>query len=64
MFLAHTRLDLAYALSVVSQYMHNPGEQHMNQCFQNRNGDRTGKVTGSRFTGRTGSRTAIELVMS
>ncbi|RVW98124.1 Retrovirus-related Pol polyprotein from transposon RE1 [Vitis vinifera] len=30
MYLAHTRLDLAYALSVVSQYMHNPGEQHMN----------------------------------
>ncbi|RVX03734.1 Retrovirus-related Pol polyprotein from transposon RE1 [Vitis vinifera] len=27
---AHTRPDLAYALSVVSQYMHNPGEQHMN----------------------------------
>ncbi|RVX15047.1 hypothetical protein CK203_007806 [Vitis vinifera] len=26
MYLAHTRLDLAYALSVVSQYMHNPGE--------------------------------------
>ncbi|RVW74734.1 Retrovirus-related Pol polyprotein from transposon TNT 1-94 [Vitis vinifera] len=30
MYLAHTRPDLAYALSVVSQYMHNPGEQHMN----------------------------------
>ena len=30
MYLVHTRLDLAYALSVVSQYMHNPGEQHMN----------------------------------
>ena len=29
-YLAHTRLDLAYALSVVSQYMHNPEEQHMN----------------------------------
>ncbi|KAL6316022.1 hypothetical protein AAG906_015438 [Vitis piasezkii] len=27
---AHTRPDVAYALSVVSQYMHNPGEQHMN----------------------------------
>ena len=26
MYLAHT----SYALSVVSQYMHNPGEQHMN----------------------------------
>ncbi|RVW38985.1 Retrovirus-related Pol polyprotein from transposon RE1 [Vitis vinifera] len=30
MYLAHTRPDLAYALSVVSQYMYNPGEQHMN----------------------------------
>ena len=30
MHLALTRLDLAYALSVVSQYMHNPREQHMN----------------------------------
>ncbi|RVW46696.1 Retrovirus-related Pol polyprotein from transposon RE1 [Vitis vinifera] len=30
MYLAHTRPDLAYALSVVSHYMHNPGEQHMN----------------------------------
>ncbi|RVX23542.1 Retrovirus-related Pol polyprotein from transposon RE1 [Vitis vinifera] len=30
MYLAHTIPDLAYALSVVSQYMHNPGEQHMN----------------------------------
>ncbi|RVW40937.1 Retrovirus-related Pol polyprotein from transposon RE2 [Vitis vinifera] len=30
MYLAHTKPDLAYALSVVSQYMHNPGDQHMN----------------------------------
>ncbi|RVW46634.1 Retrovirus-related Pol polyprotein from transposon RE1 [Vitis vinifera] len=30
MYLAYTRPDLAYALSVVSQYMHNPREQHMN----------------------------------
>ena len=30
MYFAHTILDLAYALSVVSQFMHNPGEQHMN----------------------------------
>jgi len=30
MYLAHTRPDLTYALSVVSQYMHNPGEKHMN----------------------------------
>ncbi|WJZ95037.1 hypothetical protein VitviT2T_013834 [Vitis vinifera] len=29
MYLAHTRPDLVYALSVVSQYMHNLGEQHM-----------------------------------
>ena len=31
MYLAHTRPDLAYALSIVSQFMHNPGEQHMNE---------------------------------
>ena len=30
MYLAHTRSDLAYALSIVSQFMHNPEEQHMN----------------------------------
>ncbi|KAK3007174.1 hypothetical protein RJ639_016566 [Escallonia herrerae] len=34
MYLAHTRLDLAYALSIVSQYMHNPGEQHMNAVLR------------------------------
>ena len=26
MYLAHTRPHLAYALSIVSQFMHNPGE--------------------------------------
>lgn len=30
-YLAHTRPDLAYALSIVRQFMHNPGEQHMNE---------------------------------
>ena len=30
MYLAHTRSDLAYALSVVSQFMHPPSEEHMN----------------------------------
>ncbi|KAL6323336.1 hypothetical protein AAG906_029343 [Vitis piasezkii] len=30
MYLAHTRPDLAYALSVVSQFMHSPSEEHMN----------------------------------
>ena len=30
MYLAHTRPNLAYALSIVSQFMNNPGEQHMN----------------------------------
>ncbi|WJZ96753.1 hypothetical protein VitviT2T_015406 [Vitis vinifera] len=34
MYLAHTRPDLAYALSIVSQYMHNPGEQHMNAVMR------------------------------
>jgi len=30
MYLAHTRPDLAYVLSIISQFMHNPCEQHMN----------------------------------
>ena len=30
MYLTHTRTDLTYALSIVSQFMHNSGEQHMN----------------------------------
>ena len=30
MYLTHTRPDLAYALSVVSQFMHSPSEEHMN----------------------------------
>ena len=30
MYLAHIRSDLAYALSVVCQFMHNLDEQHMN----------------------------------
>ncbi|RVX19140.1 Retrovirus-related Pol polyprotein from transposon RE1 [Vitis vinifera] len=34
MYLAHARPDLAYALSVVSQYMHNTGEQHMNAVMR------------------------------
>ena len=28
-YLSHTRLDIAYAVSVVSQFMHNPSEDHM-----------------------------------
>ncbi|XP_073130887.1 secreted RxLR effector protein 161-like [Henckelia pumila] len=34
MYLAHTRPDLAYSLSVVSQFMQNPGEQHMNAVMR------------------------------
>ena len=34
MYLAHTRLDLAYALSIVSQFMQNLGEQHMNAIMR------------------------------
>ncbi|KAL5548419.1 hypothetical protein UlMin_003650 [Ulmus minor] len=34
MYLAHTRPDLAYALSIVSQFMHNPGEKHMNAVMR------------------------------
>ncbi|XP_021802757.1 uncharacterized protein LOC110746827, partial [Prunus avium] len=28
-YLAHTRPDIAYAMSVVSQFMHSPSEDHM-----------------------------------
>jgi hypothetical protein len=28
-YLSHTRLDIAYAVSVVSQFMHNPSKSHM-----------------------------------
>ncbi|XP_026398397.1 uncharacterized protein LOC113294205 [Papaver somniferum] len=34
MYLSHTRTDLAYALSVVSQFMQNPGEQHMDAVLR------------------------------
>jgi hypothetical protein len=30
MYLAHIRPDLAYALSIISQFTHNPIEQHLN----------------------------------
>jgi hypothetical protein len=29
-YLAHIRPDLAYALSIISQFTHNPIEQHLN----------------------------------
>lgn len=28
-YLSHTRPDIAYVVSVVSQFMHNPSEDHM-----------------------------------
>jgi hypothetical protein len=34
MYLGHTRPNLAHALSVISQYMHNPGEQHMSAIMR------------------------------
>ncbi|XP_031273591.1 uncharacterized protein LOC116132056 [Pistacia vera] len=33
-YLGHTRLGLAYALSVVSQFMHSPKEDHMNAVIR------------------------------
>ena len=30
MYLSHKRPNLAYALSIVRKFMHNPGEQYMN----------------------------------
>ena len=34
MYLAHTWPDLAYALSVVSQFMHSPSEEHVNAAIR------------------------------
>jgi len=28
-YLSHTRLDIAFAISLVSQFMHSPTEEHM-----------------------------------
>lgn len=33
-YLAHTRLDLAYAPSIVNQFMHNPDKEHMNAVIR------------------------------
>ena len=33
-YLSHTRLDIAYAVSVVSQFMHNPKEIHIEAVFK------------------------------
>ena len=33
-YLAHTRPDVAYVVSVVSQFMHNPSENHMNAVLR------------------------------
>jgi hypothetical protein len=33
-YLSHTRPDIAYAVSVVSQFMHNPSEEHMNAVIR------------------------------
>ena len=33
-YLSHTRLDIAYAVNVVSQFMHNPSEDHMGVVIQ------------------------------
>ena len=33
-YLSHTRPDIAYAVSLVSQFMHNPSKDHMNVVIQ------------------------------
>ena len=33
-YLSHTRPDIGFAVSVVSQYMHNPTEEHMDALFR------------------------------
>ena len=34
MYLSHTRLDIAYSVSVVSRFMHNPSEVHISVVFR------------------------------
>ena len=33
-YLSHTRPDIAYAVSLMSQFMHNPSEDHMNAVLR------------------------------
>ena len=33
-YLAHTRPDIAYAVGVVSQFMHNPQEEHLDAAMR------------------------------
>lgn len=33
-YLSHTRPDIAYAVSVVSQFMHNPSDNHMDEVMR------------------------------
>ena len=33
-YLAHTRLDIGFSVSVVSQFMNNPSEEHMEAVYQ------------------------------
>lgn len=33
-YLSHTRPDIAYAVSLISQYMHNPSEDHMDAALR------------------------------
>ena len=34
MYLSHTRPDIAFAISVISQYMHSPFEEHLEAVYQ------------------------------
>ncbi|XP_025692522.1 uncharacterized mitochondrial protein AtMg00810-like [Arachis hypogaea] len=33
-YLSHTRLDIAFAVSMVSQFMHSPSREHMDAVFR------------------------------
>ncbi|XP_059635158.1 secreted RxLR effector protein 161-like [Cornus florida] len=54
MYLAHTRLDLAYALSIVTQFIHDCGKKHMNAVMRILRYLKSGPGKGILFTKNAG----------